>query len=87
MTHQNINTTLVKIASKDRDAVAKVCAINDLHVRFYTFEENEDLILVEIYCTTPSIMFYLGRQVEIELEMQKNTCPDLFSQLTEITKP
>lgn len=86
MTHLE-NTTLVKINASDRDALAKVCALNDLHVRFFTIEPNDNLLLAEICCAIPGMLFYLGRQVEIELEIRNTINLDLFQEVAKVAKP
>jgi hypothetical protein len=65
MTHQNHNTTLIKIDKREKDAVAKVCALMDQHVGFYTIEPNDDLLLVEIHTNNPAITYFIGRLVRI----------------------
>jgi len=61
--------TTVKIAQKDRDAVAKVCAMISTECYFLENIQGELLTCV-IYADSPAILFYLGRSVQIQVEIE-----------------
>jgi hypothetical protein len=65
-----IMKTIVKIAAKDQDAIEEVCAIADVPYTFYTMENNPLMLQVE-FDASPSILFHLGRMIEIRITQLK----------------
>jgi hypothetical protein len=62
--------TTIKIDQKDRDAVAKVCALQMVPIECYFMENSKgDMLRCVIYSDSPAIMFYLGRSVQIQVEI------------------
>lgn len=61
--------TPIKFDKRDRDAIAAVCMAHNIEIYFM---ENirGDMQTAVIYCDSPSVMFYLGRSVQIAVEMK-----------------
>jgi len=53
--------TLVKVPTDQRDCIAKEMADFGYTVRFYTIENNPDVMQLEIDESDPVILFYLGK--------------------------
>ena len=62
--------TTIHISKQEKDALHKVCAMADIPVFFMENIKGDDLTAT-VYTETPSVMFYLGRSVEIEIQRQE----------------
>lgn len=64
----------IKIKKSELNALQYVCSLNDLTIDHYTMEESHALVCCEIRNDgrelLPGMGFYLGRQVEIQLERE-----------------
>jgi hypothetical protein len=65
---------LVKILTREKDALSKVAGIIGTDIRFYTNENAPDTTTVEIDCDRPEGMWYLARAFanQIEYDHQLN---------------
>jgi hypothetical protein len=60
-------THLLKIAKSKRDIVAAAAAECSVPVRFFTIENNEDLLQVEFTTSLPNELWYLGLSVGMKI--------------------
>jgi hypothetical protein len=60
-------THLIKISKYNRDIVAAVAAECCVPARFYTIENNDELLLVELKTCFPEQIWYLGIHVGMEI--------------------
>ena len=62
--------TAIKADRKDKDAIAKICALHDIEVYFLENIEG-DMMHCVIYSDSPSVLFHLGRSVQLQVEINE----------------
>lgn len=55
--------TIVKIAKREKDIVARTLAQLNVSVNFYTMENNSEMLQAEIDCNDPGAMYHIGRAI------------------------
>lgn len=67
---------IIKIASKEQDALRYVCGLCDCVVSFYSIETNPEMVQAEIVYSnreepSAAIAWYLGRQIECKIAIDE----------------
>jgi hypothetical protein len=71
----NPNTTLIKVTTKEKPAVEKICHYIGIHVRCYSIEDS--MVVDEIYTDEPQMVSRMYRLVAVEMENIKALNPTL----------
>lgn len=53
--------TQIQVYKDERDAIEKEFAHFDIKVEFFTVERNEKLLLAQVHCDDPCLMWKIGK--------------------------